>query len=279
MSAASTTLIKRVLKMAKHTFARSPLNKNKKRTFLLTPDEFTSSLKELKLMMNELKSTDLGLDRSEALTINTSREKHEAPVTYIKIHEDKDVSIGIFIVKSGFRIPLHNHPNMNGLLKVVYGNVDVKVYTKWVPSIPPIELPPFLQDKTHLIDQGLVVPCSKNVISNVDSSFETFILSPDTNNYHEILTVGDGPAAFFDILAPPYHTDTSSTESDTPDEEDEHEEIRECFFFAELNFGPSKSKNNIHSEKSNIVWLRRVKSPDDYYCDTESYLGPSLLSD
>ena len=176
MSAASTTLIKRVLKMAKHTFARSPLNK--KRTFLLTPDEFTSSLKELKLLMNELKSTDLGLDRSEALTINTYRDKHEAPVTYIKIHEDKDVSIGIFIVKSGFRIPLHNHPNMNGLLKVVYGNVDVKVYTKWVPSIPPIELPPFLQDKPHLIDQGLVVPCSKNVISNVDSSFETFILSP-----------------------------------------------------------------------------------------------------
>merc|ERR1711977_191783 len=62
-------------------------------------------------MMNELKSTDLGLDRSEALTINTSREKHEAPVPYI----------------------------------------------------PPSELPPFLQDKTHLIDQGLVVPCSKNV--------------------------------------------------------------------------------------------------------------------
>ena len=102
---------------------------------------------------------------------------------------------------------------------------------------------------------------------------------PDTNNYHEILTVGDGPAAFFDILAPPYHADTSSSESDTPDEEDEHEEIRECFFFAELNFGPSQAKNNIHSEKSNIVWLRRVKSPDDYYCDTELYLGPSLLSD
>ena len=188
MSAASTSLIKQVLKMAKHTFARSPLNKNKKRTFLLTPDEFTSSLKELKLLVNELKSTDLGLDRSETLTINTSREKHEAPVTYIKIHEDKDVSIGIFIVKSGFRIPLHNHPNMNGLLKVVYGNVDVKVYTKWVPSIPQIDLPPFLQDKTHLIDQDLVVPCSKNVISNVDSSFETFILSPGNIFYYLLLT-------------------------------------------------------------------------------------------
>ena len=55
----------------------------------------------------------------------------------------------------------------------------------------------------------------------------------------------------------------------------ENEDLRECFFFAELNFG--MTNNNIHSEdKSNLVWIRRVKSPDDYYCDTEHYLGPKI---
>ena len=107
----------------------------------------------------------------------------------------------------------------------------------------------------------------------------------DEKNFHEILTVGDKPAAFFDILAPPYHTET------------EEDEIRECYFFSELNVG--SNNNNIHSD-SPIMWLRRIKCPNDYVshtnllyfteylvldfhftflfqdCDSEPYLGPAI---
>lgn len=84
--------------------------------------------------------------------------------------------------------------------------------------------------------------------------------------------MGEGPAAFFDILAPPYHTNT--------DHVSETEEIRECHFFCEVSFA---NNNLIHSEQNHkqnqFVWLRRIKSPDDYFCDTEPYAGPKIHAD
>ena len=114
-----------------------------------------------------------------------------------------------------------------------------------------------------------------------NSGSDCYLIFTDEKNFHEILTVGDKPAAFFDILAPPYHTET------------EEDEIRECYFFSELNVG--SSNNNIHSD-SPIMWLRRIKCPNDYVsladillftkvstystffqdCDSEPYLGPAI---
>ena len=37
---------------------------------------------------------------------------------FFSVYEDKDFSISIFIIKGNARIPLHNHPKMNGLLQV-----------------------------------------------------------------------------------------------------------------------------------------------------------------
>ena len=34
------------------------------------------------------------------------------------VHEDPDFSISIFIMNGKARIPLHNHPDMHGLLQV-----------------------------------------------------------------------------------------------------------------------------------------------------------------
>ena len=111
----------------------------------------------------------------------------------------------------------------------------------------------------------------------------------DDNNYHEICTVGEGHAAFFDILAPPYHTEVH---------EDEIEDLRECHFFSEISLPPNNNililsntdQNNSRQQPIPIpnnqkrppphsvtpVWLRRVKSPEDYFCDTEPYLGPII---
>ena len=104
--------------------------------------------------------------------------------------------------------------------------------------------------------------------------------------------MGEGHAAFFDILAPPYHTEVH---------EDQKEDLRECHFFSEISLPPNNNililsnnqtgENNISSQQPAIqqhnkrphppysvtpVWLRRVKSPEDYFCDTEPYLGPII---
>ncbi|XP_071528075.1 regucalcin-like isoform X2 [Panulirus ornatus] len=47
----------------------------------------------------------------------------------MQIYEDNDVTICIFILKRGVRLPLHDHPGMYGLLKVVHGCVSVQSYS------------------------------------------------------------------------------------------------------------------------------------------------------
>ena len=98
----------------------------------------------------------------------------------------------------------------------------------------------------------------------------------DEDNYHEIQSVGDGPAAFFDILAPPYHT------SEFDEDQDDGHEPRDCHFFTEhkeitISNNSNNTNNNIHSEKvPNILWLRRIPCPNDYTCSEEPYCGPRL---
>ena len=103
--------------------------------------------------------------------------------------------------------------------------------------------------------------------------------------------MGEGHAAFFDILAPPYHTEVH---------EDEVEDLRECHFFSEISLPPNNNililsntdQNNSRQQPIPIpnnhkrppphsvtpVWLRRVKSPEDYFCDTEPYSMTQLLT-
>ena len=111
----SPCAIQAVVQAAQRTFSRSY------QQFVLNSDEFKASMKDLKLLLDGIRSHDVGLERSKVLHNRPSSpcfNPDAAPVTYIKIHEDHDVSIGIFVVKAGSRIPLHNHPNMHGLLKV-----------------------------------------------------------------------------------------------------------------------------------------------------------------
>ena len=149
--------------MALKTFARTKSDSNPKLHFDSTPEEFESNLQQLKQIVNKLTYCDLGLEKSKSIIDPANQE---VPVTYINILEHRDVSLGMFIVKSGSRIPLHNHPNMHGLLKIVYGTVDIKEYTKSQPdSASDIEFPTLLQEEPHLHEKGLCFPADKEVHS------------------------------------------------------------------------------------------------------------------
>ena len=263
-------IINQVCQMALKTFARTKSDSNPKLHFDSTLEEFKLNLHQLQQIVNNLKYCDLGLEKSKCII---DPENQEAPVTYINVLTHRDVSIGMFIVKSGSRIPLHNHPNMHGILKIVYGTVDITEYTKWQPeSVNDIEFPALLQEKPHFYTKGFCFPVDKKVHTNVESSSDAIVLSPDKSNYHEIHSVGDGPAAFFDILAPPYLQSSSfGTAGDLASAEDEP---RDCYFYVEHFFKPSPSESN---NSSNRLWLRMIKCPADYDSDTEPYLGPPIL--
>ena len=268
MTTSQEFIINQICQMALKTFARTTSDSNPMLHFKSTPEEFKSNLGQLKQIVNNLKYCDLGLEKSKSII---DPDNQEAPVTYINVLKHTDVSIGIFIIKSGSRIPLHNHPNMHGLLKIVYGTVDIKEYTKCKSDSVKSSLIHSIASEHLYLKGGFGFPAEKKVCTNVKSSCDAIVLSPDENNYHEIHTVGEGPAAFFDILAPPYFP-LSITEEFFEDEP------RHCNFFEEHIFKPSPSTSTI---PSNPVWLRMIKPwikcPTYYVSDTEPYLGPPLL--
>ena len=124
-----------------------------------------------------------------------------------------------------------------------------------------------------MYEKGLCFPADKEVHANFESNCDAIVLSPDKNNYHEIHSVGEGPAAFFDILAPPY-LQTSSLGATGDLASSSEDEPRDCYFFEEHIFKPSLSAP---TNSSNRVWLKMIKYPADYDSDTEPYLGPPLL--
>ena len=54
------------------------------------------------------------------------------PVTYIPVAENKHISMGIFVIREGQHIPLHDHPHMHGLIKCIQGRLKITSYSKVV---------------------------------------------------------------------------------------------------------------------------------------------------
>jgi hypothetical protein len=193
MSHVKTSLVQAVLQTASRTFSRRPVTPTSSvasKKFSLSHDEFKDSLADLKRLLNGLRACDLGLERSKILSTNGQRgpgdvePEPEAPVTYIKILEDNDVSIGIFVVRSGCRIPLHNHPQMHGMLKVVHGTFDVAIYSKKklqnglrLADLAD-DIPQPLKEHQSLLQQGLVFPAEKRLLKSVNPETEPLTLTP-----------------------------------------------------------------------------------------------------
>jgi plant cysteine oxidase len=50
------------------------------------------------------------------------------PIGYHHVFSDSLLSIGIFVLPEGAVIPLHDHPNMTVLSKLIYGSLQVTSY-------------------------------------------------------------------------------------------------------------------------------------------------------
>lgn len=131
VSSIMTSKIECVIKQAITTFSGS-----------YTSKAFHDNLIKLKHNANELTARSIRLDfrllRWDTFELNNNLDKfsgstfihsRQAPVTYIAVFEDKNVSIGVFVLRDGAKIPLHDHPYMYGVLKVIYGKVKLQSYT------------------------------------------------------------------------------------------------------------------------------------------------------
>ncbi|XP_974899.2 2-aminoethanethiol dioxygenase [Tribolium castaneum] len=224
-----TSQIGTVLKQAVTTFTNKEL--------------FFQNMEILKALLDKTTAEDVNL-HPQFMTEALWQRPNKAPVTYIDIYEDYNLTIGIFILKPDMKLPLHNHPQMHGLIKVVGGKLKVTSYS-------------LNTEKTRQVD-GKAPPGSKFLTAEkcaenlLETHSECCVLEPEVRNLHEIESVG-GPAAFIDILAPPYETVIPGNGA------------RKCSYFRVLReVAPS------------VFRMQEITSPSWYWTDSFPYTGPDL---
>lgn len=73
---------------------------------------------ELISLVTEIRAADLKITPRKSKTSSGAAGLQSPPVSYMHICETEVFSMGVFLLKSGASIPLHDHPGMNGMLKV-----------------------------------------------------------------------------------------------------------------------------------------------------------------
>jgi len=228
------------------------------------------NLDNLIAQTNKLHGADVGLEFCSALkprspkstsdSHNDDNFTQRAPVTYIPVQENTEVSMGIFIIAEGQGIPLHDHPHMHGILKCLSGNLKITSFTKTENQG---RLPERLQGSPYMMEKvkyGELFQVDSAGQTNLNPESGSCVLEPHKSNIHRVESVG-GPAAFLDILAPPYNID--------PPDFAEDKQERDCHYFRELNDA---------GENPGSKWLMMSDPPASFFCDTEPYMGPKIKS-
>ncbi|XP_056148061.1 2-aminoethanethiol (cysteamine) dioxygenase b [Lampris incognitus] len=252
-----TSIVQRLARQARVTFRNPPLTVEASKTFL-------ENQNKLKSMMTEVRATDLKLvpRKMETSPVAPHPYRGVPPVTYMQICETDEFSMGVFLLRNGASIPLHDHPGMHGMLKVLYGKLRITCFDRLDKMYPdatpgdPHSLPPF---QTGALRRSVV----RSTGDYTDESMPC-ILSPDRDNLHQIDAV-DGPTAFLDVLAPPYDPDDG----------------RDCHYYEVLppppvrETGAKKTPREAHDQPME-VWLMEIPQPPDFWCGGEPYPGPEV---
>ncbi|XP_066521201.1 2-aminoethanethiol (cysteamine) dioxygenase a [Hoplias malabaricus] len=221
---------------------------------------------ELSALLAELRAADLNISppkrSSNAAAGSSSAAK--APVSYMHICETDAFSMGVFLLRRGAVIPLHDHPGMNGMLKVLYGKLRIRCFDKQErpenaseaggggPSSPSQSLPNSQSPQSEPQSQQAPVWLAvRRSTCELTEHSGPCLLTPLRDNLHQIEAV-DGPAAFLDILAPPYDLD----------------EGRDCHYYRVIH--PDGGNGNEET------WLLEIPQPDEFWCGGEPYPGPQV---
>lgn len=73
---------------------------------------------ELISLVTAVRAADLKIASRKSKPSSAAAGLQSPPVTYMHICETEVFSMGVFLLRTGASIPLHDHPGMNGMLKV-----------------------------------------------------------------------------------------------------------------------------------------------------------------
>ncbi|XP_061563929.1 2-aminoethanethiol (cysteamine) dioxygenase a [Cololabis saira] len=191
------------------------------------------------------------------------------PCTYMHICETEVFSMGVFLLRAGASIPLHDHPGMNGMLKVLYGKVKVRSFDK-LESGPAssVAVPARFRPAVSAPQRGSIWRATLRSAAQFSEDSGPCMLTPARDNLHQIQAL-DGPAAFLDILAPPYDPDQG----------------RDCHYYRFLRPVADGAGDDPEDdpeddpdppEGGEEAWLLEIPQPEDFWCGGEPYPGPAV---
>lgn len=214
-------------------------------TFTCKKDAFLQNIEALKVLLDKTTASDVDL-KPHLFSGDTWKSEEKAPVSYIDIYEDDIITMGIFILKPGMKLPLHDHPYMYGLIKVLAGTLKISSFTVRT------DLDSF-GDKDKLYPPVMTIEKHPEIIA--DNTSKSCTLEPFKRNLHEIESLGE-PSAFLDVLSPPYETYIP-------------------------NIGPRKCTYFKIISQLNPILYKVVEAPQPswFWSDLIPYTGPELFED
>ncbi|KAJ4796411.1 hypothetical protein LUZ62_047657 [Rhynchospora pubera] len=238
-----------------------------KRTFLPSAASPPSShaIQMLSSLMDTITPAEVGLEEetlederghgffgSNFSNYSSRTARWAQPITYLHIYECDSFTIGIFCLPTSSVIPLHDHPGMTVLSKILYGSLHVKSYDWVEPACLARTTEPFNSPvklaKLHS-DAVLVAPC------------QTKILYPKTGgNLHCFTAVT--PCAVLDVLAPPYDEAAG----------------RSCTYYRDFPYSSFQGPTNLGTEEKEeeYAWLEVINEPVNIYMRSGIYAGPAI---
>ncbi|KAM7382256.1 hypothetical protein PAMA_012900 [Pampus argenteus] len=220
---------------------------------------------ELISLVTAVRAADLKIPPRKTKASSGAAGLQSPPVTYMHICETEVFSMGVFLLRTGASIPLHDHPGMNGMLKVLYGKVSVRCFDKLEDDLTVSTTPCFEPP----LDTFQTASLRRSVLRSVAEYSENSgpcLLTPVRDNLHQIDAV-EGPAAFLDILAPPYNPNDG----------------RDCHYYKVLQtVAEEKTDRKGNQEQQGEekekeeTWLLEIPQPEDFWCGGEPYPGPAV---
>eukprot|EP01113_Clastostelium_recurvatum_P043212 TRINITY_DN7100_c0_g1_i2.p1 TRINITY_DN7100_c0_g1~~TRINITY_DN7100_c0_g1_i2.p1 ORF type:complete len:274 (+),score=82.26 TRINITY_DN7100_c0_g1_i2:42-824(+) len=231
----------------------------------IAPGRFsTAGIDDLRHLIDQLTPHDVGITPVDIKYNKLTAILHGTPkVHYIPLHECADFTMGVFSLPMSSSIPMHDHPGMTVLSKLLYGKLRVRALD-WLPhkNLTDIQL----TTKPKHARMGRVVQ-DNAIITNMSP---TSVALPEHSNVHSFSAMQ--ASAIFDILAPPYndaadrscnyYREVSVTDLDDDIEEDSDEEEEDD----DDEDTDDEDEKDEHGKAYKKSWLYPA-TPTDFVCE------------
>ncbi len=126
-------------------------------------------------------------------------------VKYQHLSQGQGYSMGVFVLPPAGCIPLHSHPGMCVISKLLYGDLRVRSYTFSEDHETSLSLLAAGGVARALVSEHNLSAPATSGSTEARATPTLLSLGPTEGNLHEFTTVGG--CAIFDVLAPPYDDD------------------------------------------------------------------------